>query len=187
MRPNAVIVSVGRPRTGKTTFNLQLIQAIAEQKGVLIFDLNGEAAFKDFPVMPFDKLPGWKSKGIYRIFHDDPEEFISAVRRYVYNAAVVFEDTTAYIDSSISDNLKRLLVDRRHRNVDMIFSFHSLRVIPPKLLDFTNYMIVGKTGDSEKYLKNLEKLPNPEHFISVWQRVMQNPSNFYREIIEANA
>lgn len=182
-----VIVSVGRPRTGKTTFNLALIKALAKQKGVLIFDVNGEKAFADYPKMPFDKLPGWKSKGIYRVHHTSPDEFMDTVFHSVYNAVVVFEDTTAYVDSTISESLKRLLVDRRHRNVDMLFSFHSLRVIPPKILDFTNYMIVGKTGDSEKYLKNLEKLPNPEEFLKVWQRVKNHPSNFYREIIEANA
>ncbi|MDJ1505012.1 hypothetical protein [Xanthocytophaga agilis] len=166
---------------------LQLIKALSKNKGVLIYDVNNEDAYRQFPKMEFKNLPRWKSTGVYRIFHPDTDSFIDAIPANVYNACVVLEDATAYVNSNIQESLNWLLVDRRHRNVDLILTFHSFRVIPPKVLDKCNYIIVGKTGDAEKYLKNLEKLPNPEEFMKVWQRVMKHESNFYREVVATNA
>lgn len=185
IRPNYVILVVGRPRTGKTTYILELIKRAT--KAVLVYDLNNEEKYWSFPQMPFEKLLSWKHKGKYRLFHDDEKELLEALNANAYNAMLVLEDATAYIQPNVQPPVKRMLVSRRHRNLDIVFTFHSFNRVPPLLFEMSNYIVIGKTNDPIHNNVSIKKVPNFERVREVWERVQSHPSEYYRETVATNA
>jgi hypothetical protein len=187
MRHNVVINRVGAPRTGKTTHVLKLIEESATARGVLIFDVNNEEKYQRFPLMPLDKLQHWKKTGIYRLFSDDDQAIIQALYKWAYNCLIVFEDATAYIRPNVQDEIRKLLVSRRHRGLDMLFTFHSLNRVPPLLYEMTNYIVLGKTNDPLDQSSSISKVPNFATVRAAWDRVQAHPSPYYFEQIAIQA
>ncbi|MEZ0610457.1 hypothetical protein ACAW74_18225 [Fibrella sp. WM1] len=187
VRHNVVILRAGAPRTGKTTHTQKLIEAASKVRGVLIFDVNNEKAYADYPLMTVQQLRKWKSTGIYRLFGDDDEAVLSAIYRHAYNCMIVFEDATAYIKPNVQSEIRRLLVSRRHRNLDMLFTFHSLNRVPPLLYEMTNYLVLGKTNDGIENGGTLQKVPNFALVKEAWARVQAHASPYYYEQIAIQA
>ena len=156
-RANYVILIVGFPKTGKTTYLVELIKTL---KTVLVFDFNNEEKYSFLPSMPPEKLPAWKQVGRFRIFNDDTDGFLEQLYAHAYNTAIVFEDSTAYVRSHIQDPLRKLIVSRRHRNLDLIFTFHSLNQVPP--ISLRNVQLsgtwqnTGQLGRKQVYSESAE-------------------------------
>lgn len=184
MRSNAVVVFVGRPLTGKTYFINQLLDQ--EQKKVLIYDLNNEPKYRHFPKMTVDKIPYWKS-GKYRVFTPDADELLEAIQKDVRNATIVLEDATSYITANTTRILRKILVSRRHWNLDIFLTFHSLNLVPPVVFELCNYVVVKKTHDSEKKLAKIDKIPNPEQLLKAWQKVMKDKNEFKQITVQTHA
>lgn len=186
-RANVVLIRVGYPRTGKTTHVKRLIIKAGQNKGVLIYDINNEAAYKEFPVITLEQLKKWKGTGIYRLFSDDDQAVLAAIYDHAYNCMVVFEDATAYIKPNVQPEIKKLLVSRRHRNLDLLFTFHSLNRVPKLLYEMTNYLVMGKTSDGIENGGTLQKVPNYELVKAAWLRVQDHADRYHYEIIPIQA
>ncbi|MBO0930351.1 hypothetical protein [Fibrella aquatilis] len=182
-RANLVVLRVGFPRTGKTVHLKRLIETAGQKKGVLIYDINNEAKYQDYPQITLAQLAKWKSTGIYRIFSDDDQAVLAAIYKYAYNCMVVFEDATAYIKPNVQDEIRKLLVSRRHRNLDLLFTFHSLNRVPKQLYEMTNLLVLGKTSDGIENGGTLQKVPNFELVKAAWQRVQAHESRYHYEVI----
>ncbi len=184
MRANAVVVFVGKPRTGKT---VELLKSIdRDKKKVLIYDLNNEPKYRKFPKMPLDKLPTWKA-GKYRVFTHDAAGLLKDIADNVRNATVVLEDATSYLNSNTNAILQKLLVSRRHWNLDIFLTFHSLNRVPPLVYEMSNFIVIKKTQDSSRKLYKMDKIPNPDALIEAWKRVNASPNEFEQITIQTNA
>ena len=182
-RANAVAILVGAPRTGKTTLTKAIIEA--SKKKVLIYDVNNEEAYDDFKRMPLKKIPGWRS-GKFKVFTDDPEELIYQIYQNVRNATIIFEDATSYINRDTTKYLRKILVSRRHMNLDIIFSFHSLNQVPPMIYEMSNYISLKKTNDTIQKVKGLNKLPNPDDVLKAFDKVRNSKDPYITVTVKTN-
>ena len=165
----------------------KLIETAGQTKGVLIYDINNEEKYREYPVISLEQLKRWKGTGIYRLFSDDDKAVLAAIYLYAYNCMVVFEDATAYINPIVQPEIRKMLVSRRHRNLDLVFTFHSLNRVPKMLYEMTNYLVLGKTNDGIENGGTLQKVPNFELVKEAWQRVQDHPNRFHYETIAIQA
>lgn len=184
MRANCVVVFVGRPRTGKTFYINQLIEN--EKKKVLIYDLNNEQKYRHYPKMDIGQLPAWKA-GKYRLFTDDAEKLLDYIHLHVRNATIVLEDATSYINNNTTKILRKILVSRRHWNLDIFLTFHGLNMVPPVVFELCNFVVVKKTNDNEKKLARIDKIPNPDQLINAWKKVMKDKNEFKQITVRTHA
>jgi DNA helicase HerA-like ATPase len=63
------------------------------------------------------------------------------------NTICVFEEATGFFEGRTSKDLRRLIVNKRHTGNVYIFLFHSISSVPPRLMQFCNYVVLHKTGD----------------------------------------
>lgn len=131
------ILVVGRRGSGKTTTNRRLLSK-AHPDARLVLDVNGE--YKDlFPHEPisFDKFTN--------------------LAVAVKNAVILIEEATIFLSNRGNNfDVRQLLVQARHNNNTIIFSFHSFRTIPKYIFDLCNVVIIHKTGDSEEVLEQFD-------------------------------
>lgn len=182
-------VAVGMPRTGKTVELIKIYEKLAEIHAVVLFDFSNESKYKGYPVISSttiktagDQLP----KGIYRFASKDVKRSLVFFGEYLRNAVLVFEDATSYVPANLPDYLVDLVSIRSQRGLDLFFVFHALRMIPPRIATLCNYILIKKTGDSLKKLKNLESLPYPEKVINAWKKVQADPNPFAFRSVRVN-
>ena len=182
-RPNYVTVLIGAPNTGKTTELLKLIGSIGKRQ--LIFDLNNEPKYKTFPSMPVDRISRWRADSLktYRIFHSEPEVVIQKIHDHLRNAVLVLEDATSYIDPTTTRILRKILVSRRHWNLDIFLTFHSLATVPPLVFGMCNFIVLKKTNENAKKIKGMDKIPNPNSLLQSWEEVNTHMDPYYQKII----
>jgi nucleoside-triphosphatase THEP1 len=184
-RSNKVILIIGKPEVGKTTYLKSIISNYNSNK-LLINDVNNEEKYKEFPKLNIEDLERWKS-GKYRVFTDDEEALFEAIYLHLYNCMIIFEDATSYMEGKVSKYIRKLLTSRRHRNMDMIFTFHSLADVPPLCYRLSNYITLFKTEDSIHNGGEIKKVPNFQKVKEVWERVNRNPSQYYYETVKTGA
>lgn len=170
-RVNYITLIVGTRGTGKTTFvkgsEEHKIEGVIDiyldrdpKQKILIVDLFDNPVWSDVPTITVEKLARWKS-GVYRIYHSDEIELFRIINKYCYNTVIFFEDATKYIQNSLEENLKRLLIDSKQRNIDVFFAFHYLGAVPPKLAKISDFIVLFKTNEVfSSQLRN--KYPHPD-------------------------
>lgn len=183
-RPNYVIVLVGAPRTGKTFYLDNLIAK--EKKKVLIYDVNNEKNWRKYPQMALHQVPLWKS-GKYRLFTDDTEQLFTHIYQSVRNASIVLEDATSYINNNTAAILKKILVSRRHWNLDVYLTFHGLNMVPPLVYELCNFIVVKKTNDNVRKLKRIDKIPNPDELLTAWEYVKNSKNQYEQKTVKIHA
>jgi len=184
-RLNNVDIMIAVPGSGKTTFLLNQVvpAARANNMGVLWIDLKDTKDTMQYPEMPLEKLKKWRSTGIYRLKIIDTKETLEQLVKYAYNCLIVFDDASAYFEGAIPLLLKQLLANRRHLNQDIVFVYHSLNIVPPKLYQLSNTLTIGKTNDPIDYKGPLAKVPNLDEVIRVWNQVQRDPSRYARKTV----
>jgi nucleoside-triphosphatase THEP1 len=185
-RSNKVILIIGQAEVGKTTLVLSIING--QVKKVCIYDVNNEEKYQGFPLMEIADIPRWKA-GKYRVFTDEEDELFNMLydKRYGVNMMAVFEEATGYLINIVPKTIRKLVTSRRHRNMDLVFIFHSIADIPPFLLRMSNFITFFKTEDSIDNLLSIKKLPNKAKAIETWERVKNHPSQFYYETVKTGA
>lgn len=178
MRTNEVILICGMPGTGKTTLAKEMVR---NKEKVIVFDFAGNT-WTEFPIMNPILIPALK-KGIKRIVGHDTDIAMKKLPKY-RNGFLVFDDATNYVDYFRDKNLIQILTLRRHRNVDSIFIFHSLRTIPVDFYKYSSYLILFKTNDTEKEIKNLMKLTKFDEILKAYQELKDSKNKHESKIIK---
>ena len=101
------------------------------------------------------------------------KEALQKISLHVWNALLIFDDATNYIDYFRDESILRLITLRRHRNVDSIFVFHSLKAVPTDLYKYSTHLLLFPTQDSEQELKRLSKIVNFERILQLYKKVCQ--------------
>lgn len=185
-RVNIIGLIIGTRGTGKTTWfkgsdELKInglidnyLDANPKQK-ILIVDLFDSPVWRDIPLITHDKLNRWKS-GIYRIFDRDFTHLIELLNKYCFNTVIIFEDATKYVQNTLEENLRQLLIDSKQKNLDVFFAFHYFQAAPPSLVRIADYLVIFKTNESfTAQLRN--KYPHPD--IEVAFKEVSTSKNFH--------
>ena len=137
-----VLIVAGSTGTGKSTFIKELIKTVSERthkKEVLIFDFQGEHSdVQGTKIIPNINLPVKIAK----------EKFFNLflLRK---NSCIVFEEARIYCKhQDLNEEMIKKLVGKRHDSNTIIFSFHALRQIPLWLLDYTDFIFLKHTIDT---------------------------------------
>ena len=96
---------------------------------------------------------------------------------------IVFEEATIFFSHAGStEEIKTILVQKRHTKNLIIFNFHSLRQVPLYILDFCDLLIIGKTIDNKKNIEDKFK-----DFQEIWQAfnmVADSPDKYVKKYIK---
>ena len=188
-RTNSVILVVGARGTGKTRLLKELMRLSKKRKKYLIdtadndvwknmgtFDRPANSAIK-IPILQIEDLYK-QPEGLHRIITPDPEELYPELQRTTRNSLIVLEDATRYVESRISKPLKRIVLDTKQKNNDLILVFHALAEVPPKLVRMSDKIVLFKTQESY----NASKYPFP--IIEYWmKKIAENKSRYFYKTI----
>jgi hypothetical protein len=127
------IIICGASKRGKSTLCKEFISLHKGEK--IIYDVNNEYS---------------NAGGIF----EDKDKFLERVKNKK-NCLIVFEESTIFFSKKGREEiLIDLLVRKRHTNNKIILLFHSLRSIPVYILELCNYIILKKTADTPKVVKD---------------------------------
>lgn len=126
------ILVVGGTGSGKTTIIKKLF-VNNWKRNKLIYDINNE--YKEGLMMPMDK-------------------FLNIVKT-ASNSMILFEEATIFFSNKGDvEELRYLLVSKRHRNNVIIFTFHSLQSVPINIFALCDLLVLHKTNDNYRLIKN---------------------------------
>ena len=119
-----VTLVIGARGQGKTTF----IKSAIKGKPNYIFDVQNE--YGEFNPAP----------------HLDREKFVEECINYV-DTYCVFEEATGFFKGNITKQTDLMLLSARHSRNRYFLCFHTIRAVPPGIIDMCNFAVLFKTGD----------------------------------------
>jgi len=137
----------------------------AESKRQYIFDINNEYVFPD-------DRNGMRFQQIRHI-DADQKRFISNCNA-IQNTNIVYEDASGFLRGKQSDELIRLIVKRRHVGNNWFLLFHSVNRVPPEIMEYTNYIVLFRTGDN---LKDIQQKFSNEKLDSIFNEINNSPKS----------
>lgn len=178
---------VGRQGVGKTTYILsELVRNMLLTKGVLIYDYSSEAKYQTIPLILLKDLSRWNSKGIYRIYDPDPIKVFKAIRADVRNCFLICEDAKSYMNPNLQSEIAEVLGIRRQLGIDIVCNFWALENVPPVVLTYSNFITIFKTRDKLEKIEKLDKIPNTDDVVKVWQAVQKSSNQYFKLTISTN-
>jgi len=177
-RQNYISLLCGNRGVGKTTYILDIIKY--HPKKVLIYDLDDNDKYHQFQLITPELLPRWKS-GIKRIISPDTDVVLNTISEHVNNAFLIFEDATKYIESDPPKFVKQLVLASKQRNLDILFTFHTYRSMPPKLFSWADVLQVFKTGENIDLFKS--KIPRFEDVALAHAQVEAHSSKYFNKTV----
>ena len=149
-RLNKLYLFIGSQGTGKTTICREFANAflnLSAQNKIIVVDTDAHPFYNDYTVVNIDELAMCKSK-LIRCEDADDSILFNELNTFQRNAFIIFEDAAKYISSNVSTALKRCIIDKRKRNFDLAFMFHSFSDVPPYIAKNYQAIILFKTGDN---------------------------------------
>jgi hypothetical protein len=180
-RQNLVGLVIGGRGVGKSTYLKQLADSQTAKK-VLIYDTDDNRIWT-YPKVELHQLKRWVS-GKYKLIDTNSEAVINEMNAYLNDALVLVEDATKYIGSSLSKTLKNFILATKQRNIDLIFTFHSFRKVPPDLFNFSNYITMFKTGEDIAQFR--AKIPSFERVQQIYGEIQAHPSRYHNKTLIIN-
>jgi energy-coupling factor transporter ATP-binding protein EcfA2 len=149
-------IIVGSTGSGKTTCVVDFLNIIKNRQKH-IFDVNAEPVYMNC-----------------KLYKDgDFSKFVEEMNK-VKNSVIVFEEATIFFSNwKLSENVLKILVQKRHKNNLIFFVFHSLRTVPVSITDFCDVLILFKTLDRETLVKS--KYKNDPKIIVAYEKAQKLP------------
>ncbi|MGZ3983398.1 MAG: hypothetical protein ACXVJE_19375 [Mucilaginibacter sp.] len=179
---NIAGIVVGRKHTGKSTGLAETATSYAGNK-VLIIDVNRSPAYNKFAEITIDQLKRLKS-GKVKLVGTPDEDTLKTIAKEFRGGLIIFEDCTKYISGNVRPEIRTFLVDHRMWQCDLIFTFHSLKMIPPFFWQMISYVKILKTQENFINAANRNRVPNFEKIVEAYKEVEASPDNYYSVTVE---
>lgn len=177
-------IVAGQKGVGKSTYLAnEVVIKYPKTKKVLVIDVNGSPAYNAFQTIEPKQIKLLRS-GIVKILGTPSEDTLAQIARDFRDGLVVFEDSTKYITGNVSPAIRTFLVDHRMYNCDLIFTFHSLKRIPPFFWEMISYVELFKTSENFATGNNRNRIPNYENMLVAFKEVNANKSIRYHQTVE---
>jgi hypothetical protein len=98
------------------------------------------------------------------------------------NTFIVFEDAGKYTEKNLPPEFKRLIMDSKQKNIDILFMYHCFIDTPANIFTKADFIQLFKTEDSPRVRKNNLRLFDKVE--DTYLRVKKHPSRFYGEYID---
>ncbi|KAA3636948.1 MAG: hypothetical protein DWQ02_07455 [Bacteroidetes bacterium] len=147
-RDAQVTMVMGRNGTGKSYLTHKIIKALKER--AIVITLNGAPAiWRQYDEIDIAKKESWNfKKGIKQVYYMRYEkDTMMYIHKYFNNGIIIFDDCRGYLTSNVDSDmyLKRLLIDFRHKMLDLYFVFHAPTDVPPRIWAFYRTAFIGAT------------------------------------------
>lgn len=147
-RDAEITVIMGKNGTGKSTFVENILNAINHR--AIVVTLNGAPKiWRQYPIIdPSDRKEMKSFEGIRQVlFFQHEEKTFEYLHRNFHDGTLVFDDCRGYLSSNVDSNqdFKRILMDFRHKMLDLFFVVHSPADLPPRLWGFYSTAWIGAT------------------------------------------
>jgi len=207
-REAGMMATTGIQGVGKTYLNMYVIKDYVKDKfynkvrgrKCLIMDTNGEytgSQFQKNGIDDFDPrriavkdIPGWSKSNVTECRRIDAKnvgmkekkEIIEYVIKNFRNGMLVLEDINTYIlNVTHMEEIVGGLVNLRHRAVDVLISYQSMRPVEPRIWQNARWIRMHYQADNVNDIKG--KLPNPTMYkiaqILVNNRYFDTDKRFY--------
>ena len=181
---NYAIAIAGRKHTGKSTKTATLANGYPTDKKVLVLDVNGSPAYAHIPQIKPEELHRFKKPGKARLLGIPTDATLRIIAENFRDGLLIWEDCTAYISANPKPIIKEFLTNHRMYRVDMIFTFHALKFVPPFFWSMISYIILLKTNETFRKAKNEDRVPNYEEIYEAFTRVKAHKDNYYCETVK---
>lgn len=147
-RDAQVTIVMGKNGTGKSTFCQKIINGVGDR--ALVVTLNGAPKiWRQYPMVDAanKKQMAFKN-GIAQCWfmqHDD--DTYEHIYKNFGNGMLIFDDCRGYLGSNVDQHIwfKRLLMDFRHKMLDLYFVCHTPSDVPSRIWGFASDIFVGAT------------------------------------------
>lgn len=174
---------VGQKGTGKSTYTNKLARAYPADKKVLIFDVNGSPAYKDIMLIE-PKDVKRLTRGVVRLLGTPTDETLDIVAKDFRGGLIIYEDCTKYISGNVPPLIKTFLVDHRMYQCDLVFTFHSLKRVPPFFWEMVSYITLFKTSEVFESGTNRNRIPNYEAILSAYKKAKASKDKYFNITVE---
>lgn len=184
-RASGMMVTTGFQGVGKTYLNMHIIYKYCQDKiktkvrgrKVLIMDTNGEFTKEQFErnninnfdpkIIAVKDIAQWSLSDVVECRRIDgkslsiaqKKDLITKIVEYFRNGMLVLEDINTYIiNVAQMEEIVGGLVNLRHRGVDMIVSYQSLRAVEPRMYTNSRWVRMHYQSDNVDDVKG--KIPN---------------------------
>lgn len=171
-RDAQVTMVMGRNGTGKSYLTHKIIKALKER--AIVITLNGAPAiWRQYDEIDITKKESWDfKKGIKQVYYMRQEkDTMMYIHKYFNNGIIIFDDCRGYLTSNVDSDiyLKRLLIDFRHKMLDLYFVFHAPTDVPPRIWAFYRTAFIGATDAI--FPKSRIQTDSAERIIAAQKRV----------------
>lgn len=151
-----LILLIGTNGTGKSHTTRKFIKSeLANDGRALIVNPDADD-WLDVPRIDIYKAGRLENfNGVVRHIWNGIED-LEQLQKY-RNGLLVFEDCRAYLNAGVNDDIRRFLVRRRQRKIDIIVATHGFTETPPAFFTFAEYIVLFKTGDTVERRKDVIK------------------------------
>ncbi len=178
-RRTKLILIIGFNGTGKSTFVQKLIDSyLSQNKRSLICTPH------DVEWLQYDDIKD--NKDIVN-FTDVKKKFIfddtdlDNVIEYFRRGLLVFDDCRAYLPDHTTQSIKKLMISRRQRMIDIVAVAHGFTDVPPKFFTYASEIVLFNTNDNissrKGVLKNFQFMEKQKAEID---KIAETKPHYYR-------
>ncbi len=186
-RLNNVGLILGMRGTGKSTYLRNLIEFYKEKnptKRILIISAINQPNYYDIPTIDINLLRRWKNKGVYKLYDSDTDLILSEVEKHFTNGLLIMEDATSFINKNIQKEVRRMIIDTKQKNVDMLITFHGFMSAPPEVLRYCDTITIFKTDTPEPRKAMIGSYYS--EVLKVYNEVMKSSNRYFHKTIKIN-
>ncbi len=183
MRQPKMYIVAGAPGMGKSTMLANMAKKERGNVCVLKHAVNIED--KAFGFLTEKTMSNWRQgaaptipvKFKISILDDDEyKEFLNWVlAKNFQNGLLILDDQGMFEQNQSSKIWKRIMIMRRHVQLDIAVVFHGLTQVPIDMFTFANYLILYNTADEFSYKHS--KIPNFKTLLKATEQVKQHLSS----------
>ncbi len=179
-RVNKIILVLGKRGTGKTTYIKEVLVNTKFYEKVLIVDTFANPMYNEIPEMKMINIKNWK-KGTYRIYDSNTEDMLNEIESHIKNSLIIFEDSVKYINKVLQSSVRKIVIDSKQKNNDVIFIFHGFASTPPELFRLSDLIVMFRTDDPH-YRKN--EIIEFDAIEQAYNQISKSKNQFDKKIIQ---
>lgn len=146
-RQSLFFIICGTNGTGKTTILRDMVNT---ERKLLVIDPDG-MEWDDLPEIQVGQIGQLQPRAKARVIGPGPEQ-LEFLLEY-NNGNLVLDDCRYYVKARIEESIRKTLVRRRQKGIDVYAVAHSLTEVPPTFWVFATHLILFKTRDNTQRLK----------------------------------
>lgn len=153
MRRTKFVLILGYNGTGKSTFVKKLIESYQKTNRRVLICTPHDVEWLEFSEVKTDKeitnFKGVRRKIIFDL--SDLENILLHYRK----GLLIFDDCRVYLNSSTSQIIRKLMIERRQKMLDLAAVGHGFTEVPPTFFTFASELVLFKTNDNIRKRKDV--------------------------------